>query len=120
MSASKGARVNLIFAANSAVEFDNNTKELKNDHFRLEIENGLANVYERELGEERLIKKGVEFPLKDNEENEVRIACLPVRDKTVIAVWLNGELKVNVLAERKANSGYLGFFNEKTGVKVIE
>ena len=119
MTASKGSKVNLIFAANSAVEFDNNTKDLKNDHFRLEIENGLADVYEREHGEERLIKKGVEFPLVDNAENNVRVACMPVRDKTIIVVWLNGELKVNVLAEREANSGYLGFFNEKTGIRVI-
>ncbi|MBE7067568.1 MAG: right-handed parallel beta-helix repeat-containing protein [Ruminococcaceae bacterium] len=119
-TASEGSKVNLIFAANSALEFDNNTKELKNDHFRLEIENGLANVYERELGEERLIKKGVEFPLMDNVENNIRISCLPVRDKTIIVIWLNGELVTNVLAEREANSGYIGFFNEKTGVKVIE
>ena len=120
VTASKGSKVNLIFAANSAIEFDNNTKELKNDHFRLEIENGIADVYERELGEEHLIKKGVEFQLKDNEENDVRIACMPLRDKTIIAVWLNDELKINVLAEREATSGYIGFFNEKTGIKVIE
>lgn len=120
MPASEGSKVNLIFAANSATEFDNNTKELKNDHFRLEIENGLADLYEREFGEERLVKKGIEFPLVDNQENSVRIALVPVRDKTAIVIWHNGELKINVLAERDADSGYIGFFNEKTGVKVIE
>lgn len=119
-TASKGSKVSLIFAANSAVEFDNNTKELKNDHFRIDIENGFADLYERELGEERLVKKGIEFPLKDNEENTIKITCTPMREKTIIVIWLNGEVRVNVLAERNANSGYIGFSTEKTGIKVIE
>lgn len=119
-TASKGGKVNLIFTANSAIGFDNNTKELKNDHFRLEIENGLADMYERENGEERLVKKGMDFPLKDNEENDIKITCTPARDKTLVVIWLNGEIKANILTERKATAGYIGFSTTKTGIKVIE
>lgn len=119
MNAGKYANIKFIFGADTAVNFERTTEYAKDNHFRIEETNGVASVYERINGVDTLIKSGIEFPVKNSEENEIKVRLIKVADKTVIAIWLNGELRINVLANRIADSGYFGFYNEKTGVKIL-
>ncbi len=119
-SGSDKISMSLIFAANSADGFSVKGQTGKDDHFRLEINGDTASVYEHINGEDKLIKTGDHIHINKNEPNEIKINLIPVAGKCTVEIWVNGELRTNVLAQRPALSGYIGFYNIKTGIEVLE
>lgn len=115
-------KINLsfIFGANSADDFEIGGKEERFDHFRLETDGDTASVIEHTNGEDIVLKSGINIKINNNVQNEIRVRVFPVAERCVIVIWVNGELKVNVLARRQALTGHIGFYNLKTGIEVME
>lgn len=107
----------IIFGANSADKAEVLGRTAESDRFELAVKNQKATLYKYQDGEHTKISEG-NIPIKYNAENTLKIETVPVKNGTQIKLTLNGTTFINAISARKCSGGYIGFFNEKLGIKL--
>ena len=117
VTATEGNEFTIIFGANSADRAEVLGRTSESDRFELKVTNRKAVLYKYQNGERTKISEG-NIPVEYNKENTLKIETVPVKNGTQIKLSLNGTKFINAISARKCSGGYIGFFNEKLGIKL--
>lgn len=115
----KGNKLSLIFSAGDGKTFDHQSHNSKNDHLRMEIENGVGKIIKSESGVNTLIKGNITVPLNFNEKNEVGVKALHSTDGMYLySVIVNGVLQDVFITDKKFTSGYTGIYSDEMSIVI--
>ena len=115
----KENKLTLIFSAGDGLSFDHQSHNIRNDHLRMEIEDGVGRIIKVENGVCESVKENIAISLNFNEKNEVGVkAMYAVNGMYLYSVVVNGELRAVFITDKKFTSGYTGICSEQMSIVI--